>query len=79
MDTGSALRARWDKLVDHVFLVYHAHQENTLLNFYHDFEQRTLRLRAVGLPEDWVVHRLSDDELLLGDLAAIAVAMFALR
>ncbi len=71
------LRACWDRLVEHVLAEYRASHESVLLNFYHNFEERTLRLRVTGPSPDWVVRRVSDEELRSGDLRGIAAATYA--
>ncbi len=70
------LRECWDELVEHVFAQYRAYNFSVFLNFYHDFEERTLRLRISGPHPDWIVRTVADEELRSGDLRGIAVATF---
>ncbi len=72
-----ALRASWDELVDHVVAAYRACAKSVFLNFYHDFADRTMRLRVSGQEPDWVIRHVSDDELRSADLRCIAAQVFA--
>ena len=73
---GDDLRSRWDELTDHILAAYRSNHQSILLNFYHNFHERTIQLRAAGPDEGWVLHTLTDEELRSGDLRAIAHATY---
>ncbi len=71
------LKTHWDELVEYVVREYRANNQSVFLNFYHNFKDRTLELRISGLQPDWVVRRVSDDELRSGNLRTIAADLYA--
>jgi hypothetical protein len=73
---GDALRSRWNKLTHQILAAYRCNDQSSLLNFYHNFYERTIRLRAAAPDKGWVRRTLSDEELRSGDLRAIAYATY---
>jgi len=74
----SSTQQRWDQLVSYVLEQYSAHHQDPNFNFEHDYAQRKLRLRCTFADgQEWVARTLTDDELLHGDLRAIARELYA--